>query len=95
MLDPPTGGGGVELSKRWSKILKVGKDAGLPQRSSDMSIATYCRDNGCDFLTADKKAYMEYFKAGIKTVQITHHDHDEKGDKHIYLIEIIQTEMMP
>lgn len=80
-----------ELSKRWSEVQKVGIDADLPQRSSDMSIAAYCKDNDCDFLTADKNAYTYYFEAKIKTVQITKYDWYKKGDKPVYLIEIIQT----
>jgi hypothetical protein len=78
-----------ELSKQWSEIRKVGLHPDLPQRTQDATIATYCKDNDCDFLTADKNAYTYYFEAKIKTVQITRYDWYKTGDKPVYLIEII------
>lgn len=78
-----------ELSKDYDKILKVGIDADLPQRKHDKEIASYCKNNNCDLLTADIKAYTYYFDAEIKTIQITRYGFDKKADKHIYRIKIV------
>lgn len=77
-----------ELSKIYAKVVKVGIDVDLPQRKRDDEIASYCKDNNCDLLTADTEAYMNFFDIGVKALEIARYDHDEKADKHIYLIKI-------
>ena len=79
-----------QLSNDYVRILKVGIDPDLPQRKRDDEIASYCRDNECDLLTADTEAYTHYFEVNIKTVAITRYSYDEKADKRIYLIQIIE-----
>ncbi len=80
------------LLERYVTILKVGQHPDLQQRSLDEKIASYCKDNNCDLLTGDGKAYMHYFKAGIKTIQITQYDYWTGGDRPVYLIEIVDRE---
>ncbi|MFH1327322.1 MAG: hypothetical protein ABIH76_00485 [Candidatus Bathyarchaeota archaeon] len=80
-----------ELLEQWSEFLEVGKHPDLPQKSNDAALGTYCNKHDCDFLTADKTAYTHYFEAKIEAVRITRYGFDEKGDKEIYLVEIIQT----
>ena len=79
----------ASLSKQYGGILKVGLHPDLPQRSFDDKLALYCRNNNCDMLTADKEAYTHYFEAGIKALKITKYDWWKKGDRPIYLIEIV------
>lgn len=78
-----------ELSKQYRRILKVGQDPELPQRSFDDKVASYCKDNNCDLLTADRTAYTHYFDAGIKTIQMTKYAWWKEGDRPVYLIRII------
>ncbi|HEY4673107.1 MAG TPA: hypothetical protein VIH03_02980 [Nitrososphaerales archaeon] len=84
------------LLKGYDKnIIKVGsrqpdgEPPKLPQRSSDKQIASFCKDNGCDFATGDSTAYIHYFDVGVKTVRITRYDWWKKADKPIFLIEIV------
>lgn len=79
-----------QLSNNYAKILKVGIDPDLPQRKRDDEIASYCKDNDCDLLTADNEAYTYYYNVNIKTVEITRYGYDEKAEKYIYLIKIIK-----
>ncbi len=78
-----------ELAKLYTKILKVGIDAELPQRSFDVKVASYCKNHDCDLLTGDKTAYMHYFDAGIKTIQMTRYAWYQDGDRPVYLIKIV------
>ncbi|MCS4538910.1 MAG: hypothetical protein HYY67_08645 [Thaumarchaeota archaeon] len=59
------------LLKRYKEIRKVGHRKDLPRRELDDKIALYCKENDCDLFTGDNKAYMHYFKAGIKTVKVS------------------------
>lgn len=77
-----------ELLRKYEKIINVGGDV-LPQRSVDKEIAAYCKKHDCDLFTADSTAYIHYFEAGIKTVQISQYDWIKKGDNPVYLIKII------
>ena len=80
-----------DLLRSYEKIYKVGDDPDLPQRSSDEEIASYCKNNNCDLLTGDKTAYTKYLRTGIKKVQISEYTwlSRQKGDKPVYLIEIV------
>ena len=78
-----------DLLKLYKKVLKVGADPDLPQRISDDEVASYCKNNDCDLLTADRTAYTHDFKVGIKTVEISRYGWYREGDKPIYLIKII------
>jgi len=78
-----------ELLKQYKKVLYVGKDPDLPQRSFDDEVASYCKNNNCDLLTGDGKAYTHCFEAEIKTIQITKYAWYKDGDRPIYLIRII------
>ena len=79
-----------EISKDYNEILKVGIDSDLPQRKEDKEIASFCKNNNCDLLTADIKAYTYYFDIGIKSIQITRYGFDKKADKYVYLIKIVE-----
>lgn len=76
-----------KLLQTYKKIVRVGSDE-IP-RQSDTSLANYCDDHHFDLISADSRAYMYYFGAGIKTVQISRYDWDKKGDKPVYCIQII------
>tara|TARA_B100000949_G_C13887562_1_gene287320 strand:- start:120 stop:419 length:300 start_codon:yes stop_codon:yes gene_type:complete len=78
-----------DLLKRYEKILEVGELVDLPQRSFDSSVASYCKKNDCDLLTSDKTAYTHYFEKNIRTVKINRYGWYEKGDRPVYLIEIV------
>ena len=79
-----------EISNEFKEIFRVGEDPRLPQRSFDSSIASFCKANNCDLLTADKNAYTHYFEAGIKTIQISKYAWYKEGDRPIYLIKIVE-----
>ena len=78
------------LLKRYESVLKVGIHPDLPQRTFDDKIASYCKINNCDLLTGDTKAHTHFFDAEIKTIQITKYAWWKKGDRSVYLIEIIE-----
>lgn len=78
-----------ELLKQYEKVLKVGIHPELPQRSFDDKVASYCKNNNCDLLTGDQKAYSHYFDVGIRTIQITRYAWYKEGDRPVYLIKII------
>ena len=77
------------LRNQYTDILKVGQHPDLPQRSFDEKLAVYCKNNNCDLLTGDAKAYTHFFEAGINTVKIRKYDWWQKGDRPIYLVEIV------
>ncbi len=79
-----------ELSEQYYFVQEVGKDEEIPQRKTDAEIASYCKRENCDLLTADKSAYIHFFDAGVKTVQIEKYGWYNKGDRPIYLIRIIK-----
>ena len=78
-----------ELLEQYGKILKVGIDQELPQRSFDDKVAVFCKKNNCDLLTADAKSYTWSYEAGIKTVQISRYGWWKGGDRPIYLVKFI------
>ncbi|KEQ56597.1 hypothetical protein AAA799E16_01233 [Marine Group I thaumarchaeote SCGC AAA799-E16] len=71
----------------YEKIFEVGKD--LKQRDYDEVLATFCKKNECDLLTADNRAYVHFLAEKINTVQISELFYDEKADRPIYLVKII------
>jgi len=40
-------------------------------------------------LTADNRAYVHFLAEKIKTIQISELFYDEKADRHIYLVKIV------
>ena len=79
------------ISKKYKKLIIVGSEKALPMKSDDKKIGAYSYRNNCDILTADKTAYVEYFKnKKIKSVNITQFALYKKGDKPIYLVRIIK-----
>jgi len=78
-----------ELLTSYSQVLQVSKHPDLPQRSFDDKIASYCKQKGCDLMTGDAKCYTHFFDAGIKEVRISRHDWWAKGDRPIYLVQIV------
>lgn len=79
-----------ELSRKYKGIMQVGKHVDLPQRSFDDKVATYCKMNDCDLMTGDAKCYTHFFEAGIKAVQVSKHSWWTKGDRPIYLVQIVE-----
>jgi hypothetical protein len=59
-----------ELLKQYAEVLKIGVHEDLPQRMSDKDIASYCIKNNCPLITADIKAYANFFQKGNEIVQI-------------------------
>ena len=77
-----------DLLKDYDKKFVVGKE--LKQRSFDENCAHYCKENNCDFLTADNTAYIHFFKIkSIKFVQISEFTYEKKADRPIYLVRIL------
>jgi hypothetical protein len=78
----------ARLLKTYESIIPVGGDT-LPQRSADREVAIFCKENDCDLLTGDAKAYLHYFQAKIPAVRIFQYDWDVRGGKPVLLIQII------
>ena len=87
----------VELTREYNVIFTVGKYPGkdpteehdLPQRAFDVDVARHCKANDCDLFTGDQTAYVHFFEADIKTIQISKHDWYKRGDKPVYQVKII------
>lgn len=73
--------------ENYHETFEVGKD--LKQREYDEGLAKFCKKNQCDLLTADNRAYVHFLAAKIKTVQISELFYDEKADRPIYLVRIV------
>jgi len=79
-----------KLLELYDSILKVSEDEKLPRRSSDGKLGSFCKDESCDFLTGDSRAYTYFFEDDrIKNLQISRFDWYEKADKPIYLVKIL------
>jgi len=79
-----------KIKKEYEEILRVGEDPNPKMGASDEEIATFCEENNCDLLTADKKAYTDMLKNHrVKAVQISRYDWDDSGNKQVYLIQIL------
>ncbi len=79
-----------EIETQYGKIIEVGKDQDLKQRTTDAGIAEYCKANDCVLFTGDQKAHTHFFEAGIKTIQVSQYDWYQPADKPVYLIKIIE-----
>jgi len=79
----------AELLREYEGILQVSKHPDLPQRSFDDKIAAYCKQNGCDLMTGDAKCYTHFFDAGIGMVWISRRAWWTKGDRPVYLVQIV------
>ena len=74
--------------KDYERIFIVGID--LKQRDYDETLATFCMTNDCELLTADSKAYVHFYsEKKIKNVQISEFVYEDKADRPIYLVKII------
>jgi hypothetical protein len=73
--------------ENYHETFEVGKD--LKQREYDEGLAKFCKANQCDLLTADNRAYTHFLAENIQTVQISELFYDEKADRPIYLVRII------
>lgn len=73
--------------ENYDQIFEVGVN--LKQRDYDETLASFCKDNQCDLLTADNTAYIHFFtEKKIKSVQISEFIYEDKADRPIYLVEI-------
>ena len=74
--------------ENYDRIFVVGVD--LKQRDYDEVLATFCKDNECELLTADNRAYLHFFtEKKIKNVQVSEFVYEDKADRPIYLVKII------
>lgn len=73
----------------YGKTYTAGINGDLPWLDSDDKIATFCKENGCDLFTSDKKSYTNYFDAKIQTIQITRHAYWRDGKRPIFMIRIM------
>ena len=78
-----------DLLKAFDEVRKVGEYPGLPQRSDDRELGSYCKRENCVFLTPDITAYTHFLEAGINAVKISKYGHDKRSDQRVYLIEIV------
>ena len=50
----------------------------------------FCKDNDCELLTADNRAYTHFFsEKKIKNVQLSEFIYEDKADRPIYLVKIV------
>jgi hypothetical protein len=77
-----------DLSSRWIRVVESHKHKFGFDSFTERKIAAFCRLNGHDLMTGDKRSYVEFFKAGVKTVQIGRRD-IWKSEKPIFLIKIL------
>ncbi len=77
-----------ELLKHYEEVLKVGQYPGLPQRTDDRTLGSYCKTNKCALITADSRAYTHFLEAGINAVTIRKYGHNKESDQIVYIIEI-------
>ncbi len=74
--------------ENYDKIFVVGID--LKQRDYDEALATFCKDNDCELLTADNRAYIHFFsEKKIRNVQLSEFIYEDKADRPIYLVKIV------
>ena len=74
--------------ENYDQIFEVGVN--LKQRDYDETLASFCKDNQCDLLTADNTAYTHFFtEKKIKNVQISEFIYEDKADRPVYLVEIV------
>ena len=74
--------------ENYDRVFVVGED--LKQRDYDEILATFCKDNDCELLTADNRAYLHFFtEKKIKNVQVSEFVYEDKADRPIYLVKII------
>jgi len=74
--------------ENYDKVYEVGID--LKQRDYDETLATFCKEHDCELLTADNRAYIHFFsEKEINTVQISEFIYEEKADRPIYLVKIV------
>ncbi len=78
-----------QLSNQYDKIRKVSEDEQLPQRMSDVDVASFCKKENCDFITRDTKAYIHFFDADARILHIER-VWESRDDPHIYRIRIIE-----
>ncbi len=80
----------IELKEKFTEVISIGKIKELPAGSKDEKIGGYCYENGYDLLTADKEAYVKFFRdARIKSVIITNYGVFKEGNRLIFRIQII------
>ncbi len=95
IIDKPlTGWEGIrepDLLGKYSEILKVGQYPGIPQRTDDKELGAYCRDNDCDFMTCDLKAYTHFLENDVKAVRVSKYGYNARSEQYVYLIEIVKS----
>ncbi len=73
--------------ENYDEMFVVGID--LKQREYDEGLAKFCKKNDCDLITTDNRAYVHFLAEKIKTVQISELFYDEKADRPVLIVKII------
>ena len=75
-----------KVKDAYSEILYVGDQGNPPAGGSDSVLASFCAKNGCDLLTADKKAYAPWLEQGAREVRISMFNTDAQL---VYLVRAV------
>ncbi len=78
------------IKENYSEIRYVGETPNPDASSSDSVLASFCKTNGCDMLTSDKKAYaplLEEQNAGAVHIMI--YDKDESAGRPVYRVRMV------
>lgn len=77
------------IRKQYSEVRYVGDPLNPKMNSSDSVVTRFCRDNSCDLLTSDKKAYVPLLEEwGVGEVRISLFDENERSTQHVYRVAI-------
>ena len=80
----------VQIGKDYPEILYVGDEGSPGQNAEDVEIAAFCKENSCDLLTGDQRAYTKLLQQPhVKAVQISKYAHDDDARQQVYLIKTL------
>ena len=78
------------IGRDYSEILRAGDGSNPGQDADDGEIASFCKENNCDLLTGDKRAYGSFLRnSHVKAVQISEYGPEDAAKQQVYLIKII------
>ena len=80
----------LQIKRDYTEIHYVGEAPNTSTSSSDSALASFCKANGCDMLTSDKKAYaplLEEQNAGAVHIMI--YDKDESAGRPVYRVRMV------
>ena len=80
----------LQIKRDYTEIHYVGEAPNTSTSSSDSALASFCKANGCDMLTSDKKAYAPMLEEHeIGAVRISIYDMNEQSGQHVYRIRMV------